>query len=82
MQANHSSPLRGLVSAIALLGLGALLEYLFHWLVVPILFGLLCVYVLACRVVEWAMRNEQELLEAVYAGLPFGLILLAVFQLK
>jgi threonine/homoserine/homoserine lactone efflux protein len=77
MSANHSSPLRGLVSGVAL-GICFLLS----WKAFICVIGCCCVLVLASRFGRWARRNEQELLEAVYAGLPFGLILLAVFQLK
>jgi hypothetical protein len=82
MSANHSSPLRGLVSGVALLVLGATLEYLFHWLVLPMVFIGLSVYLVVDRFVRWLGISDQETLEAVAAGLPFALILLIVFQLK
>jgi 4-amino-4-deoxy-L-arabinose transferase-like glycosyltransferase len=57
MQANQPSPFRGLLWAYLLLGVCAALEYLFHWLVVPVLFAALCVWLLACRFVEWVVRH-------------------------
>jgi hypothetical protein len=77
MSANHSSPLRCLVSGVVL-GICFMLS----WKAFICVIGCCCVLVLASRFVRWARQNEQELLEAVYEGLPFGLILLAVLQLK
>jgi hypothetical protein len=45
-----SNAVAGLVSALLLAALVAALEFLFHWLVVPALFCLLCLYLVACRV--------------------------------
>jgi hypothetical protein len=39
------------------MALCALLEYLFHWLVVPALFVTLCLWLLACRLGRWVMRH-------------------------
>jgi hypothetical protein len=54
---NQTNPLRGLLYALLLTAIGAAFEYVVHWLVVPSLFCLLALYLLACRLVRWVMRH-------------------------
>jgi hypothetical protein len=74
---NHSSPMRGLRSALCIATV-----FVLSWKVFICLVGGAALVVLGSRFWHWAEENMQELAEAVAAGLPFALILLAAFQLK
>lgn len=67
----------GLVSALLLAALVAALEFLFHWLVVPALFCLLCLYLAAGNCWRWCRAHPDSALTAAFAGAPFFLLLAA-----
>lgn len=77
----NSNPMRGLLSAFLLLVCLAI-GHLIHHLLIPALFTVLCLFLLACRLTRWLRTHQAEALEAVATGLPFALILLIVLQLK
>lgn len=77
MQPASPSPFRGLRSA-ALLALA----FYFFWKPFIVVVGVVALYLLAHRFMNWLGVSGKETLEALAAGLPFALILLIAFQLK